>query len=116
MTEIRKNEFKDLLEVNEIIYIEHPYFIQSNLPKIGNINYYPKSDKLQIQKKNQYKEGGLLFTKNHLKKVTENLYTESDMIGFADWCRNGLTNVEYSIDRIKEHLEDWKRITTKNYN
>jgi hypothetical protein len=34
-------------------------------------------------------------------------FTIEDMIGFADWCRNGLTNVEYSIDKIHEHLEAW---------
>jgi hypothetical protein len=34
-------------------------------------------------------------------------FTNQDMIGFADWCRNGMTNVEYSIDRINEHLEAW---------
>ena len=34
-------------------------------------------------------------------------FTVEDMIGFADWCRNGLLNTEYSIDRIHEHLEAW---------
>ena len=111
MTEIRKNEFIDLLEMNEIIYIENLHFIQTDIPKLGNITYYPKSDKLQICKGNKWELGGLNFTKNHLKKVTENLYSEEDMMRFADWCRNGLTNVEYSVDRIKEHLEHWKKLT-----
>ena len=34
-------------------------------------------------------------------------FTVEDMIGFADWCRNGLLNTDYSIDRIHEHLEAW---------
>ena len=34
-------------------------------------------------------------------------FTIQDMIGFADWCRNGLSNIEYSIDKIEEHLEVW---------
>ena len=30
--------------------------------------------------------------------------------GFADWVRNGLTNVEYSVDRIDQHLSDFKKL------
>jgi hypothetical protein len=108
MTELRRNEFKDLLDMNEIIFIEHPHFIQSDITKIGNITYYPKSDKLQICKGNKWELEGYNFIKNHLKTVTENLYTEKDMMGFADYCRNGMLNTEYSIFRLKEHLEYWK--------
>ena len=50
MTEIRKNEFMDMLEMNDLLFVEHEHFIQSNIPKIGNVNYYPKADKLQIHK------------------------------------------------------------------
>ncbi len=39
-------------------------------------------------------------------------FTSEDMIGFADWCRNGLLNTEYSIDRIHEHLEAWILLQT----
>lgn len=42
-----------------------------------------------------------------LQTCVSGSFTVEDMIGFADWCRNGLTNVEYSIDKIHEHLEAW---------
>jgi hypothetical protein len=36
-------------------------------------------------------------------------YTDEDMIGFAEWCRNGLLNSEYSIENINKILKDWMR-------
>jgi hypothetical protein len=41
------------------------------------------------------------------EKIVKGSFTTQDMIGFADWCRNGMTNLEYNIDRINEHLEAW---------
>ena len=35
-------------------------------------------------------------------------YTKEDMKSFADWCRNGLTNIEYSYLKLDEHLEKWQ--------
>lgn len=58
MIELRKNEFKDMLEMNELLFIEHPTFIQSNIPKIGNITYYPKSNKLQLCHFNKWEIDG----------------------------------------------------------
>jgi hypothetical protein len=43
-------------------------------------------------------------------KEQERSYSEEDMKSFADWCRNGLLNTEYSVDRLNEHLEQWKQI------
>jgi hypothetical protein len=46
--------------------------------------------------------------KTALKKASVmGSFTTKDMIGFADWCRNGLLNSEYFIDKIHEHLETW---------
>ena len=39
----------------------------------------------------------------------ERSYSEEDMKSFGDWCRNGLLNIEYSVDRLNEHLEQWKQ-------
>ena len=39
----------------------------------------------------------------------ERSYSDRDMKSFADWCRNGLLNTEYSVDRLNEHLEQWKQ-------
>ena len=40
-------------------------------------------------------------------------FTKEDMKSFADWCRNGLLNTEYSYLKLDEHLEKWKQL--KNY-
>ena len=53
MTKIRKNEFMDMLEINDLLFVEQEHFIHSNIPEIGKITYYPKSDKLQICKTNK---------------------------------------------------------------
>lgn len=43
----------------------------------------------------------------------ERSYSEEDMKSFADWCRNGLLNTEYRVDRLNEHLEQWKQFKNK---
>jgi hypothetical protein len=92
MTEIRKNEFIDILQMNELLFVEHEHFIVSTIPGIGNVNYYPKSDKLQIHKTNKWELNGFNFIKIHLKKITENLYTEDQLIEYSDYvwkhCNN----------------------------
>tara|TARA_R110000772_G_scaffold152622_1_gene263477 strand:+ start:92 stop:313 length:222 start_codon:yes stop_codon:yes gene_type:complete len=35
-------------------------------------------------------------------------FSRKDMKSFADWCRNGLTNMEYSVDELDKHLDDWE--------
>ena len=42
-------------------------------------------------------------------KQSKQIYTVEDMKSFADWCRNGLLNTEYSVDRLEEHLQQWKQ-------
>lgn len=108
MTELRRNEFKDLLEMNEIIFIEHPHFIQSNISKIGNINYYPKSDKLQIHKTNKWELDGFNFIKTHLKKINENLFTEKEVIDLLEHVRQN-----YYDTGTLWHQEPYKDFTSK---
>jgi len=43
----------------------------------------------------------------------ERSYSEEDMKSFADWCRNGLLNTEYSVDRLDQHLEKWSNFKKK---
>ena len=43
----------------------------------------------------------------------ERSYSEEDMKSFGDWCRNGLLNTEYSVDRLDKHLEQWKQFKKK---
>lgn len=69
MNELRRNEFKDLLEMNELLFEETSSFIKADIPKIGEITYYPKANKLQICKGNIWKEDGFYFVKNHLKNL-----------------------------------------------
>ncbi len=85
MTELRKNEFKDLLEMNELLFIEQAHFIQADIPKLGNITYYPKSNKLQISNGNKWENDGYNYTKSFLKQTTKNLYTEDQLLEYADY-------------------------------
>ena len=50
---------------------------------------------------------------NGAKWQQERSYSEEDMKSFGDWCRNGLLNTEYSVDRLNEHLEQWKQFKKK---
>ncbi len=67
MNTLRRNEFKDLLEMNELLFEEKEYSIVSDLPKIGTITYFPKSNKLQVHKTNDWIENGFIYVKNLLK-------------------------------------------------
>ena len=67
MNTLRRNEFKDLLEMNELLFEEKEYSIVSDLPKIGTITYFPKSNKLQVHKTNEWIDNGFIYVKNLLK-------------------------------------------------
>lgn len=67
MEKLRRNEFKDLLEMKELIFEEKKYSIVSDIPTIGTITYYPKSNKLNIHKSNKWIENGFIYIKNLLK-------------------------------------------------
>jgi hypothetical protein len=63
MTELRRNEFKDLLEINNLLFIEQIAFIKADIPNLGTVTYYPKSNRLQINKGNEWKDDGFNFIK-----------------------------------------------------
>ena len=69
MKELRKNEFKDLLEMHELLFKDMGTFIRADIPKLGEITYYAKSNRLQISKGNQWKDDGFYFVKNHLNNL-----------------------------------------------
>lgn len=75
MKDLRRNEFIDMLKMAEVLYQEHVKFIKFELPFLGNCNYYPKADKVQINKNNKWEENGFDYVKNILKKnmVIENM-------------------------------------------
>jgi len=68
MKDLRKNEFKDLLEMNELLFEEKDYSIIADLPKIGSVTYYPKSNKMQVHKTNTWLENAFIYTKNLLNE------------------------------------------------
>ena len=69
MNQLRRNEFIDLMESNELLYEESDYYIKADIPKLGNITYYPKKNKLQINKGNVWKDDGFCFIKKHLESL-----------------------------------------------
>ena len=69
MEKLRRNEFIDLMEANELLYEEFEYFIKADIPNIGDITYYPKKNKLQISKGNIWKDNAFYFIKKHLQEL-----------------------------------------------
>ena len=109
MTELRKNEFKDLLEMNEILVLEFEHYIAADIPEIGTINYYPKSNRIQIHKGNKWENDGYNFIKKHFKKLEENLYTKKEVIDFFDWAT--VNAYKYPTKTTtKELLEIFKKV------
>jgi hypothetical protein len=43
----------------------------------------------------------------------KNKFSGEDMKQFGDWCRNGLLNTEYGLEKLDEHLEQWKQLKKK---
>lgn len=71
MKEIRSNEFKDLLEMNELMFVEETDFIRADIPQLGAVTYYPKKNRLNVHKGNKWESDGFYFVRNHLKKGKE---------------------------------------------
>ena len=71
MKDLRKNEFKNLLEMNELLFWEYPLFIKADIPSLGEITYYAKSNRLQINKGNKWKDDGFYFIQNHLNSLSK---------------------------------------------
>lgn len=40
----------------------------------------------------------------------EKKYSAKEMMEFGDWCRNGLLNTEYNVDKLQQHLKDWEQL------
>jgi len=116
LTELRRNEFVDMLEMNDLLFIEKPHLIHSEIPKIGKITYYPKSDKLQISSTNSWETFGFNYIKTHLKKIAENLYTSEDMINASRYgyeyhrstCFPAKTFEENCLNNTKQWLTTYK--------
>jgi hypothetical protein len=71
MKQLRKNEFIDMLEMAEILYEEKENFIKCDIPGLGSITYYPKADRVQINRNNTWEQGGFQYIKNILYRITK---------------------------------------------
>lgn len=71
MQEVRRNEFKDLLEMNELMFVEHTDFVKVDIPELGACTYYPKKNRLNIHRGNKWESDGYYFVKNHLNSKKE---------------------------------------------
>lgn len=72
MTELRKNEFIEMLLKADLLYDDKLKFIHCDIPTLGKITYYPKANKVQISRTNTWKENGLEFIKDILSTTTKN--------------------------------------------
>lgn len=68
MKDLRRNEFIDMLNMAEVLHQEHDKFIKFELPFLGNCTFYPKANKVQIDKNNKWEENGFDYVKNILNK------------------------------------------------
>lgn len=68
MTNLRKKEFIEILDNFGLSYNDKQKFIQCELPNLGKVTYYPKANKLQINKTNKWEQDGLYFVKDALFK------------------------------------------------
>lgn len=66
MTELRKNEFIEMLQKADLLFEDKIKFIHCEIPTLGKITYYPKANKVQISRNNTWEENGFEFVKNIL--------------------------------------------------
>ncbi|MFO0089974.1 MAG: hypothetical protein ACK518_04160 [bacterium] len=71
MKDLRKKEFIEMLQASQIEFEEKNNFIKCNIPSLGSITYYPKADKVQIDRNNHWEQGGFEFVKNILGNPTK---------------------------------------------
>lgn len=58
MTELRKNEFIDMLEMAEVLFEDKGNFINCDIPTLGKCSYYPKANKINVHIGNKWLEEG----------------------------------------------------------
>lgn len=83
-TQIRKNEFIDMLDISEQEFTDEGNFVHCNISTIGKCTYYPKADKLNIHLKNNWELNGFEFVKNVLNARKKLSTKEFDLTIIAD--------------------------------
>lgn len=127
MREVRRNEFKDLLEMNELMFIESTDFIKVDIPELGACTYYPKKNRFNIHRGNKWESDGFYFVKSHLIKIknpinkcesTEEFSVDHDLIKkirgiicldltpFQNLPYYGIMNVRKDYAKRYFHLND----------
>lgn len=87
MKDLRRNEIIDMLEMAEILFEEKQSIIKCDIPTLGKITYYPKADKVQINKNNTWREYGFEFIKHVLSNTIKG---------------QNVNNIANSLEEIKE--------------
>ena len=88
---------------------------QEILAEMERLEEEPKQETLEDAAKKLFgclkKVGSSIYHIN--LSQDENKYSDEDMKSFGDWCRNGLLNTEYGVEKLDKHLEQWKQLTNK---
>ena len=134
MTNLRKKEFIEMLDTFELNYNDKGKFIQCELQNLGKVTYYPKANKLQINKTNKWQEDGLYFVKDELFKsekyelnVEEEICKNHEKVNQIYYLMilakmslseiNTLTDFEreyLSVLFVKRHREEMASLKPKN--
>lgn len=124
MKDLRKNEFVDMLEMADILFEDKGTFIHCDIPTLGKITYYPKADKIQINKTNSWEEGGFNIVKNIFSSTTNVLKTSINEVAslvkikeiksddelrddFAKAAMQGLISNHLVVDDIRSTVPEW---------
>lgn len=96
MKDLRRNEIIDMLEMAEILFEEKQNIIKCDIPTLGRITYYPKADKVQINRNNTWREYGFEF----IKHILSNTIKGQNVNNIA----NSLEEIKK--EKIKKELRD----------
>lgn len=120
-TQLRKNEFIDMLEISESLFTDAGNYVHCNVPTIGKATYYPKSDKLNIHLENKWLENGFERIKTALKLKSLDFSEKPSVLQksglrdqFATAAMNGYLSA--SVDCIGHGMPiDAKNIAEQSY-
>lgn len=71
MTELRKNEFIEMLQKADLLFEDKIKFIHCDIPTLGKVTYYPKANKVQISRTNTWEVDGLEYVRSILASTTK---------------------------------------------
>ena len=119
MTELRKNEFIEILLEADLEYDDRLKFIHCEIPTLGKITYYPKANKIQISKTNTWEENGLQFVKNILNSTVKSVIQEATLlVKIKEIKSNKELRDNFAIAAMQGHIasEYGAMVHTDDYN